>query len=101
MAFDVKKPTITVQSNRRHILATTQFILIAAVYVISFIPTMLVLNDVTQIKLLLFFYYINHVSNFFIYLTVSSDFRKEAKNLLSVIIMKARPDNATRVFILQ
>ena len=69
-------------------LAVAQFILIAIVYVISFIPPMLVLNDVVQNELMMYFYFINHVSNFFIYLAVNKEFRKEFKNLVNVIRAK-------------
>ena len=69
-------------------LAVTQFILIAVVYVISFIPPMLVLNDVVQNELMMYFYFINHVSNFFIYMAVNKEFRKEFKNLVNVIRAK-------------
>ena len=69
-------------------LAVAQFILIAIVYVISFIPPMLVLNDVVQNELMMYFYFINHVSNFFIYMAVNKEFRKEFKNLVNVIRAK-------------
>ena len=69
-------------------LTVAQFILIAIVYVISFIPPMLVLNDVVQNELMMYFYFINHVSNFFIYMAVNKEFRKEFKNLVNVIRAK-------------
>ena len=69
-------------------LAVAQFILIAIVYVISFIPPMLVLNGVVQNELMMYFYFINHVSNFFIYMAVNKEFRKEFKNLVNVIRAK-------------
>ena len=82
-------------------LAVTQFILIAVVYVISFIPPMLVLNDVVQNELMMYFYFINHVSNFFIYLAVSKEFKKETMNLVNVMRAKVQRGNAETVFNLQ
>ena len=82
-------------------LAVTQFILIAVVYVISFIPPMLVLNDVVQNELMMYFYFINHISNFFIYLAVSKEFRKETKNLVNTMRAKVRFGNPQTVFSLQ
>ena len=69
-------------------LTVAQFILIAIVYVLSFIPPMLTLNGVVQNELMMYFYFINHVSNFFIYMAVNKEFRKEFKNLVNVIRAK-------------
>ena len=73
---------MTSQTNRRHMVAVTQFILITVVYGISFVALALNINGVgTNSKYLAFVYYINHLSNFFIYLAVNKEFRNEAKNL--------------------
>ena len=82
-------------------VAVTQFILITVVYVISFIPLLLHINGNLPYKIVLYFYYINHISNFFIYLAVNKEFRKEAKRLVNVIVKKVRPNHAPPVFILQ
>ena len=37
-----------------------------------------------------YFYFINHVSNFFIYLAVNKEFRKEAKSLVDAIRKKVQ-----------
>ena len=71
-------------------VAVTQFILITVIYVISFIPLVLEINNNLPWKILFYFYYINHVSNFFIYLAVNKEFRKEAQNLVITMMMKVR-----------
>ena len=59
-------------------IAVTQFILITVVYVIAFVS--LSLHDSPVVGHYLFLgYYINHLSNFFIYLAVNKEFRNEAK----------------------
>ena len=78
-------------------VAVTQFILIAVVYVISFIPLVLEINNNLPWKILFYFYYINHVSNFFIYLAVNKEFRKEAKKLVNAIMRKVRPNHEETV----
>ena len=83
------KPAVTRRSNRRHIVAVTQFILITVVYVISFIPLFIFLNGFVGGYFLLYLYNFNHISNFYIYLAVNKEFRKEAKNLAKTIIKKA------------
>ena len=71
---------MTSQTNRRHMVAVTQFILITVVYVISFLPVTLSVNDFAAKDSIIYLYYINHLSNFFIYLAVNKEFRGEAKN---------------------
>ena len=62
-------------------IAVTQFILITVVYVIAFIS--LSLHDSPVVGHYLFLgYYLNHLSNFFIFLAVNKDFRSEAGNLM-------------------
>ena len=66
-------------------IAVTQFILITVVYVISFLPLMLHMNRAVTSSVVFFLYYINHLSNFFIYLAVNKEFRGEAKNLVMAL----------------
>ena len=63
-------------------VAVTQFILITVAYVISFLPLILDMNRVAAGRYMFYFYYINHLSNFFIYLAVNKEFRGEAKKIL-------------------
>ena len=73
---------MTSQTNRRHMVAVTHFIIIiTVVYVISFLPVTLSVNDFAAKDSIIYLYYINHLSNFFIYLAVNKEFRGEAKNL--------------------
>ena len=85
----------TTQTNRRHVVAVAQLIMITLVYVISFVPLTLEINDVGAINLIVYAYYINHVCNFFIYLAVNKEFRKEAHNLVYLVAAKigVRPRN--------
>ena len=87
----INTSAMTLQNNRRHMVAVTQFILITLVYVISFIPTLLRLNGILNNRLFAYFYFINHVSNFFIYLAVNKEFRKEAKNLVKLAMKREQP----------
>ena len=63
-------------------VAVIQFILITMVYVVSFLSLALGTNDVVISTYLYIIYYVNHLSNFFIYLAVSKEFRNEVKNLV-------------------
>ena len=90
---------VTALTNRRHMVAVTQLILILAVYLVSFVPLVLVINGLVD-GLVMYFYHINHISNFFIYLIVNREFRKEAKRLVNVVNKALRP-NAPAVFVLQ
>ena len=90
MTSENVKASVTPQSNRRHLVAVVQFILIMVVYVISFVPIIAFLNGVTRHRSLWYMYQINHVSNFFIYLAVNKEFRKEAKSLVDAIRKKVQ-----------
>ena len=70
-------------------------------YVISFILPMLVLNDVVENRLLMYFYFLTHISNFFIFLALNKELRKEVKNLMQMMMTKMRSDNAETVSSLQ
>ena len=81
----------TAQTNKRHKIAMKQLILIMLVYVTSFVPLILMVNSVVIAVRLTDLYFINHISNFFIYLSVNKEFRKEAKNMANIIMKKVRP----------
>ena len=81
-------------------VAVTQFILITVVYVISFIPLVLQINGNLKYKIVLYFYYINHISNFFIYLAVNKEFRKETRKLVNVMVKTVRPSYQQSIFAL-
>ena len=90
-AADAKTATETLRTNRRHMVAVTQVILIAIVYVVSFVPSMLLLNGIVSNTLFAYLFYVNNISNFFIYLVVNKEFRKEAKNLVKVVMKREPP----------
>ena len=69
-------------------VAVTQVILIATFYVISFTPSTL---GVISNALFAYFFYVNNISNFFIYLAVNKEFRKAAKNLVKVVMKREQP----------
>ena len=94
------KSAVTVQTNKRHKIAMKQLVLIMLVYVTSFVPLTVGINNVSTARWLGYLYFLNHISNFFIYLSVNTEFRKEAKNMASTMMKKVRPIAAT-VFPLQ
>ena len=77
-----------------------QLILIMLVYVTSFVPLTVSANADSTTAWLSDLYSLNRISNFFIYLSVNKEFRKEAKNMVSTMMKKVRPTAAT-VFPLQ
>ena len=91
---------VNVQTNKRHRIAMKQLVLIMLVYVTSFVPMTVAVNDVSTALWLSDLYFLNHMSNFFIYLSVNKEFRKEAKNMVITMMNKVRPTAAT-VFPLQ
>ena len=95
-------PSTSVTSQRftRHKVAVTQLILIMTVYVVSFVPLLLLINGVTKSRLVAYIYYINHASTFFIYLAVNKEFRKQANELMKRLPI-IRRDNETAVFTLR
>ena len=82
--------TIISKTNRRHMIAVTQFILITVVYVIAFLSLALFGNKIVDGRYIHLVYYINHLSNFFIYLAVNKEFRGEAGKLGKTIIQRIR-----------
>ena len=65
------------------------------VYVTSFVPLTVNINADSTTTWLSDLYLLNHISNFFIYLSVNKEFRKEAKNMVSMMMKKVRPTAAT------
>ena len=86
--------------NRRHLKAILQLMLVTSFFVISFVPLYIFMFGIFRNKLFLSLYYINHVSNFLIYLAVNKEFRNETKILLNALMKRVRP-NAPRMFIVQ
>ena len=86
---------VTSVQNKRHKVVVTQFICIMALYVISFLPLVLLINNPSLPRFVGYIYFINHVGNFFIYLAVNSEFRKQVKQLVLKI---TRRDGAATVF---
>ena len=91
---------MTSQTNRRHLKAVLQLMLVTSSFVISFIPLIIFILGIFGNKLFVSLYYINHVSNFFIYLAVNKEFRNETKILLNALMKRARP-NAPSMFTVQ
>ena len=92
-------PSSNVKSvqNKRHKVVVTQFICIMALYVISFLPLVLLINNPSLPRFVGYIYFINHVGNFFIYLAVNSEFRKQVKQLALKI---TRRDGAAMMFMM-
>ena len=61
------------------------------IYVSSFLPLVLVISGVTTSRIVADLYFINHISNFFIYLAVNSEFRKQVKQLVYELQHKEQP----------
>ena len=80
----------TSANNRRHMLVVTQLVLILTVYVISFVAMALQMNVIVQDNMNVYIYFLNHISNFFVYVIVNSEFRKEARKLLGLVVEKVR-----------
>ena len=93
--------TVTSQTNKRHMVAVKQLILIMLVYVISFVPALLILNISGTSLWFSYLVYINNVANFFIYLAVNKEFRNETKTILNVILKKIRHENEQNIFVLR
>ena len=72
---------MTSQHCKRHRIAVVQLILIMTLFVISFMGVAMLANNVAASRLVGYIYFINHVGNFFIYLAVNSEFRKQVKQL--------------------
>ena len=66
-----------------------------ALYLISFLPLALFIIISSLPRHVAYIYFINHVGNFFIYLAVNSEFRKQVKQLALKI---TRRDGAATVF---
>ena len=88
----------SIDNQRRHVTAVTQMILIMVVYISCFTPLILAINGIGTLTA--YAYYINHVINFFIYLAVNKEFRKEVKVLMSKLLRKESSANVGSVFTL-
>ena len=91
---------VTSQTNKRHMIAVKQLILIMLVYVISFVPPALAVNVHWISFWIVYIMYINNVANFFIYLAVNTEFRNETKKMINVILKKVRRGAEQEVFVL-
>ena len=93
---------VTSQTNKRHMVAVKQLILIMLVYVISFVPILLVMNVPWISFWIVYLFYINNVANFFIYLAVNTEFRNETKAMINIILKKeVRPGQEETIFALR
>ena len=92
---------VTSQTNKRHIAAVKQLILILLVYVISFVPLLLAGNVPWTSFWIVYLIFTNNVANFFIYLAVNKDFRNETKIMINVILKKMRPGKEQTIFVLR
>ena len=91
---------VTSQTNKRHVVAVKQLILILLMYVISFVPPLLILNASGISYWIVYLMYINHVANFFIYLALNTEFRNETKVAINILLKKVRPRNEQKIFVL-
>ena len=92
---------VTSQTNKRHMVAVKQLILIMLVYISSFLPSFLALNVSWISVWIVYLWFINHVANFFIYLAVNTEFRNETKIIINVILKKVRPGTEPKIFVLR
>ena len=81
-------------------VAVKQLILIMLVYVISFMPLILILNVPGTSAWISYLMYTNNVANFFIYLAVNMEFRNETKKMINGILDKVRHGAEQEVFVL-
>ena len=92
---------VTSQTNKRHMVAVKQLILIMLVYIVSFVPILLVMNVPWISFWIVYLVYVNNVANFFIYLAVNTEFRNETKVMIDGIVKKVRPGKAQKIFVLR
>ena len=88
-------------SPRHHVTALTQMIIITVVYVSCFTPMVVILVGLSPGPFTVYGYFINHVINFFIYLAVNKEFRKEFKVLVKKLLRKESSANPDPVSTLQ
>ena len=79
-------------TNRHHMVAVTQLVFVLLVYAVSFLSLALTMHDKLPTNIFTYPYYINHTCNFFIYLAVNKEFRKEAKLLVRKILRRETHD---------
>ena len=92
---------VTSQTNKRHVVAVKQLILIMLAYVISFVPPVFVLNVPGTSAWIWYLMYINNVANFFIYFAVNKEFRNETKIMINVMLKSIRPGKEQKIFVLR
>ena len=91
---------VTSQTNKRHVVAVKQLILIMLVYIVSFLPPFLLVNVPGTSVWIIYLIYMNYVANFFIYLAVNKEFRNETKNMINGVVKKVRPGKEQDIFVL-
>ena len=92
---------VTSQTNKRHMVAVKQLIIIMLVYVISFVPPALAVNVHWISFWIVYLMYINNVANFFIYLAVNKEFRNETNKFINFILKKVRRRSEQEIFVLR
>ena len=91
---------VTSQTNKRHMVALKQLVLVMFVYVISFVPIIIIVNVPVASFWFIYLMYINNVANFFIYLALNKEFRNETKMMINVMLKKIRPGKEQKIFVL-
>ena len=81
-------------------VAVKQLILIMLVYVISFVPALIVVNLSGTSFWMLYLLYINNIANFFIYLAVNKEFRNETQIIINGFLKTLRPGKEQKIFVL-
>ena len=74
-------------------VAVKQLLFIMLVYVISFLPLLLMLNQIGASFWFIYAMYINNVANFFIYLALNKEFRNETKTVIELVLKKMPTGN--------
>ena len=82
-------------------VAVKQLILLMLVYVLIFLPPLLIVKASGVSHWIVYILYINNVANFFIYLAVNQEFRNETKVMISVVLKKVRPGKEQKIFVLR
>ena len=91
---------VTSQTNKRHMVAVKQLILIMLVYIVSFVPILLVMNVPWISFWIVYLVYVNNVANFFIYLAVNKEFRNETKSMINGALKRVRHGKEQNIFVL-
>lgn len=70
--------------NKQHAKAVKIFVGLFVIYLLSYIPMWMMITDTTTDYSVMYLYYINHVSNFFVYAFIDQGFRSSLKQLTNV-----------------